>query len=261
LVDLSIVILNYRTPDLLMQCLETLSEYPLTIGTSEIWVVDNHSQDDSVERVRDQYPAINLLENDANLGFAAGNNRGIEKCQGRYYLLLNPDTMVQKGALDSLLQFMEETPDAAAAGGMLIGWEGEIQTSCRAFPTLLAVFLRGTPFHRLFPNHPSLRRYLMSDWDHATVRRVDWVLGACLMIRREAWETIGPLDEGFFMYYEDIDWCYRAQAAGWSVYYVPGAKVLHLHRRESARDVFSRLKLEHVKSIIRLFRKHPLPWS
>ena len=135
-----------------------------------------------------------------------------------------------------------------------------MQDSCREFPNLLAVLLRGTPMGRLFPNHPSLRRYLMADWDHDTPRQVDWVLGACLMIRRQAWEAVGPLDEGFFMYYEDIDWCYRARAAGWDVYYLPQAHVLHHHRRDSARGFVNRLTLEHMKSIMRLFRKHRLPW-
>jgi GT2 family glycosyltransferase len=259
--DLSIVILNYRTPALLLECLAALERHPLTIGSSETWVVDNASGDDSLERVRAGFPTVHTLANPRNAGFAAGNNAGIARCQGRYFLLLNPDTQVHAGALDALLRFMDETPDAGAAGGQLIGLDGEIQDSCREFPNLLAVILRGSPLHRFFPRHPSLRRYLMADWDHRSTRRVDWILGACLIIRRRAWEAVGPLDEGFFMYYEDIDWCYRAGAAGWSVYYTPAAKITHHHRRESAKGLLNRLTWEHVKSIIRLFRKHDLAWS
>jgi len=261
MLDLSIVILNYRTPDLLLDCLAALRQYPLTVGTSEMWVVDNASGDESLARVRDSYPDVQIQANEDNLGFAAGNNRGVARCSGRYFLLLNPDTRVHAGALDVLVQFMDATPDAGAAGGQLIGLDGEVQTSCREFPNLLAVILRGTPLHRLFPYNPSLCRYLMNDWDHGSVRRVDWVLGACLIIRRQAWEAVGPLDEGFFMYYEDIDWCRRAGQGGWASYYVPAAKITHHHRRESARGLFSRLTKEHVKSIIRLFRKYDLAWS
>ena len=259
MVDLSIVILNYRTPDLLLDCLAALSRHPFTLGTSETWVVDNASGDDSVQRVRAAYPEVRVLENPCNLGFAAGNNRGIARCQGRYFLLLNPDTQVHAGALDELVRFMDARPGTAAAGGQLIGLDGEIQSSCREFPNLLGVVLRGTPLCRLFPNHPSLARYLMSDCDRQVSREVDWVLGACMIIRRQAWEAVGPLDEGFFMYYEDIDWCYRARQAGWSIHYVPAARVTHHHRRESARGLFNKLTREHIKSIMRLFRKHDLP--
>lgn len=258
--DLSIVILNYRTPDLLMHCLAALERNPLTIGTSETWVVDNASGDDSVQRVRANYPCVNVIEHGENRGFAAGNNRGIRECRGRYFLILNPDTQVHPGALDRLMQFMEDTPNAGAVGGQLIGLDGEVQTSCREFPNLLAVILRGTPLHRCFPHNPSLQRYLLSDWNHDTLRAVDWVLGACLLIRRQAWEAVGPLDEGFFMYYEDIDWCYRARQADWLTYYLPSAQITHHHRRESARGVFNRLTKEHIKSIIHLFRKHDLAW-
>ena len=260
MVDLSIIILNYRTPDLLLECLTALKRNPLAAGTSETWVVDNASGDGSVELVHTAHSDVQVLENEGNLGFAAGNNRGIERCRGRYLLILNPDTQVHPGALDELVDFMDSTPGAGAAGGQLIGLDGEVQTSCREFPNLLAVILRGTPLHRFFPDHPSLHRYLMSDWDRQTVRAVDWVLGACLIIRREAWDAVGPLDEGFFMYYEDIDWCYRARQAGWSVHYLPSAKITHHHRRESAGGPFNRLTREHIKSIIHLFRKHDLTW-
>ena len=261
MLDLSIVILNYRTPDLLVDCLTALEQHPYTLGSSEIWVVDNASGDDTVARVREHAPHVQMMVNDRNLGFAAGNNRGMARADGRYIMLLNPDTRVHAGALDELVQFMDATPGAGAAGAQLIDPDGEIQTSCRTFPNLLAVTIRGTPLYRWFDNHPSLRRYLMSDWDHESSRQVDWVLGACLIIRRQAWEAVGPLDEGFFMYYEDIDWCYRAQAKGWAIFYVPSARITHQHRRESARGLFNRLTLMHVKSIIRLFRKHDLPWS
>jgi GT2 family glycosyltransferase len=258
--DLSVVILNYRTPDLLMECLAALEQNPLTIGASEVCVVDNASGDDSVQRVRDNYPTVRVIESESNSGFAAGNNLGISQCDGRYLLVLNPDTQVHAGALDELVRFMDATPGAGAAGGQLIGLDGEVQDSCREFPNLLAVILRGTPLHRVFPNHPSLRRYLLADRPHDTLQEVDWVLGACLLMRREAWEEVGPLDEGFFMYYEDIDWCYRARRAGWAIYYAPAARITHHHRRQSAKGLFNRLTKEHIKSIMRLFRKHNLAW-
>lgn len=258
--DLSIVILNYRTPDLVEECLTTLERNPISVGTAEIWVADNASGDDTLERVRQRFPGVNTLQNGRNLGFAAGNNRAIAQCSGRYILLLNPDTRVHPHALDELVRFMNSTPDAGAAGGQLIGLDGAIQSSCREFPTLLAITWRGTPLHRFFPQLPALRRYLMAEWDHMTARQVDWVLGACLIIRRQAWEEVGALDENFFMYYEDIDWCYRARSAGWATYYIPSARITHAHRRQSAAGIFNRLTWEHMKSIMRLFRKHDLAW-
>jgi len=257
--DLSIVILHYRTPALLFNCLTSLLSNPFTAGTSEIWVVDNASGDGTPARVRREFPHVQVLVNEANLGFAAGNNRGVARSAGRYILLLNPDTEVHPGALDALVAFMERHPGAGAAGAQLIGLDGEVQSSCRRFPNFLGVILRGTPLHRLFPRHPSLRRYLMEDCDRMQTREVDWILGACMLIRRQAWQEVGPLDEGFFMYYEDIDWCYRAHEAGWKIYYVPEARITHHHRRESAHGLFNRLTWVHIRSIMRLFRKHPLP--
>lgn len=259
MIDLSVIVVNYNTAPLLKACLSALRQHPLRQGSMEVWVVDNGSQDDSVVMVREQFLEVHLLANEVNRGFAAANNRAIRPSQGRYVLLLNPDTEVYPGALDEMLRFMDERPRAGAVGAQLLNPDGSVQTSCRAFPTLWAIFLRGSGLKRFFPRSRALRRYLMEEWDHCETREVDWLLGACLWMRRQALDEVGLLDGGFFLYYEDIDWCYRAKQGGWQVYYLPSARVLHRHQRESARGI-NKLTWIHVKSIIRLFRKHDLAW-
>ncbi|MBC8447648.1 MAG: glycosyltransferase family 2 protein [Chloroflexi bacterium] len=257
--DLSVIIVNYNTASLLRACLSALRQHPLRRGSMDVWVVDNGSQDDSAAMVGEQFPEVHLLANEVNRGFAAANNQAIRLSQGRYVLLLNPDTEVFPGTLDEMLRFMDEHPQAGVVGAQLLNPDGSVQTSCRAFPTLWAVFLRGSGLSRFFPRSRALRQYLMEDGDHGQTQEVDWLLGACLWMRRRTLDEVGWLDEGFFLYYEDIDWCYRARQAGWQIYYLPSARILHRHQRESARGI-NKLTWVHVRSIIRLFRKHDLAW-
>jgi len=258
--DLAVIIVNYNSAGLLRNCLESLDRHPLRKGSMAVWVVDNASKDESVRLVREEFPHVQLIANDRNVGFAAANNQAIVYSQSRHALLINPDTEVLESTLDQMLEFVDRTPDAGAMGAQLINPDGSVQTSCRSFPTAWAVFLRGTGLSHLLPRDPSLRRYLMLDWDHAATRVVDWLLGACLWMRRETLDQVGLLDDGFFMYYEDIDWCYRVKEAGWNVYYLAEARITHNHQRASARGI-NRLTWIHAKSIVRLFRKHRLKWA
>jgi GT2 family glycosyltransferase len=254
--DLSVIIVSYNVANFLTGCLTSI--YRAASRTSfEVLVVDNASTDGSAQMVRDEFPQAILLANESNYGFARANNQALRMSKGRYCLLLNPDTLVNPGSLDEMVEFMDHRPDVGASGCQLIGPDGAIQPSGRRFPSLLAVLLRGTRLHRLC-NKP-VTRYLMADWDHSSVREVDWVLGACLLLSRKALEDVGLLDEGFFLYYEDIDLCYRLKARGWKVYYNPQIQVVHYYQRASAQGIPNRLTLEHIKSIFRLFKKHPLP--
>lgn len=255
---LDVVIVTYNSLTFIGDCLESLANYPPSLMPMQVWVVDNASSDGTAAYVRQHFPAVQVIENRRNLGFAGGCNSGIRASAGEYVLLLNPDARVSAGALDVLLSYMARFPQAGAAGPLLFGEDGEVQPSCRSFPTLRAVALRGLGLDRLFPSSRLLQRYLLSDWDHREARPVDWVLGACMLLRRQALERVGLFDEGFFMYYEDIDWCLRAKREGWQIHYVPQARVAHVYQRGSARGV-NRLLFYHIKSIVRLFWKHRLP--
>jgi GT2 family glycosyltransferase len=255
--DIDVVVVTYNSAEVIVDCLKALEQHPPS-GASRVVVIDNCSRDDAVTLVRERFPQVEVIENERNVGLAAAWNLAIRHSNSDYVLLLNPDTRVVAGAIDALVHHIETRPAVGAVGPQLVGLDGQIQLSCRAFPNLLAVLLRGTKLETVLPKTPSLRKYLMTDWDHGQARAVDWLLGACILLRRDALESVGLFDDGFFLYYEDIDWCYRAWAAGWQIHYVPRARVVHHYQRESARGL-NRQFFHHLHSIARLFLKHPLP--
>ncbi|MEW6755307.1 MAG: glycosyltransferase family 2 protein [Candidatus Latescibacterota bacterium] len=220
-------------------------------------VVDNASPESQVAQTAARFGPVRFQRNARNLGFAAACNQGLHLGRGRYCLLLNPDVLIDGPAIDGLLELLDQHPEAAVAAPRLVHLDGSLQLSCRRFPSLRAILLRGLHLRRLAP--VAVDRYLMADWDHATCRAVDWVIGACLMVRRSAVEAVGGFDAGFFLYYEDVDLCYRARQAGWSVLYDPGLVVPHAHRRESAALLPRRQTIEHLRSLVRLFWKHRFP--
>ncbi len=255
--DLSIVTVSHGHRE------ELSTGLPLVFGapdacTREVIVVANTPADGTPERVRERFPAAQLIVNPKPLGFAANCNLGIAASHGRYVLLLNPDVRVTPGSLDALVRFMDAHPGAGAAGPRLLNSDGSLQLSCRHFSTPVLFALRGLGLERLLERTAAQRRVLMQDWDHAETRDVDWVFGAALIARREMIEHVGPLDPGYALYCEDQDWCYRMWTAGWSVYYVPSSTMSHAHQRASARGLFSRWKWVHVRSKLRLFRKQGL---
>ncbi|MBD3348741.1 MAG: glycosyltransferase [Candidatus Eisenbacteria bacterium] len=251
--DLSIVTVGYRSRGPLRGLLDSIEE---TAGPGvETLVVDNASDDGTAQMVRGEYPRVRLLENSTNFGYSRAVNQGIRESRGRYVLVLNPDVRVAPGALDALTRFMDTHPDAGIAAAKLLNEDGTVQDSCRRFYTFWTLLLRRTFLGRIFPNAPALRSYLMADFDHEEVREVDWVLGACMMVRREALEDFGLMDERFFLYFEDVDWCYRAWKSGWKVYYVPQAVMRHRYARGSARRLPSRLLLAHLVSLFHFYEK------
>lgn len=255
--DLSVCIVNWNTREDLARCLTSL------VGRSwdieyEVWVVDNASQDSSGDLVRTRFPTVNLVVNAENRGFAAANNQAIQQSQGRYILLLNPDTIVHEGALNQLVWFLDTHPAVGIAGLKLLNPDGSLQYSCRTFPTWGAVLFRGTLLGRLFPHNRFTREYLMQDWPHNEVRRVDWVSGAGLAVRRKMLAQIGLLDERFFMYCEDMDLCRRAWDAGWEVVYFPEAVVTHFIGRSSDQNLGPMI-VEFHRSMYRYVGKHLAP--
>ena len=243
----SIIIVNWNTRELVSQCLASIYAHP-PASTFEVVVVDNASSDGSVAMIRDTFPQVTLLVNDDNAGFAGANNRGIRHSRGATVLLLNSDTEVRAGALETLLQFMEANPQAGGAGARLLNPDGSLQHSCSPMPTLLREGMH--LFHLDIQERRAMRA-----WDVAAPRPVDVLLGACLLIRREAIEQIGLMDEGYFMYSEEVDYCRRLQDAGWILYWVPQAEVVH-YGGQSTRQAATEMFLRLYAAKLRYFRKH-----
>ena len=230
--DLSVVILNWNARDYLLAALRSILSQPWQAAI-EVIVVDNDSRlDNSVQAVRAEFPQVLVIANSENLGFAAGNNIGLEHARGRHVLFLNPDTIVHEGALDYLIEWMDAHVRVGTCGPKLLNEDGSLQPSCRAFPSVGAGFFRNTPLGRLWPNNPWTRAYLMADLSRDREEAVDWLSGSALMMRRAAIDDLvrrdGFLwDAGFFMYCEDVDVCFRLKQAGWRRVYVPGATITH----------------------------------
>jgi len=255
--DLSVCIVSWNTRADLCRALASVFACRGE-AAFEVIVVDNGSDDGSPEMVRREFLAAQLIANRANRGFAAGNNQALRRARGRYCLLLNSDTVVHQGALAEVVRFMDSHPDAGAVGLRVLNPDRTLQYSCRRFPRLATGLFRKVPLGRLIPDNRWNREYLMSDWAHDTVREVDWVSGAAMGLRAQALQEVGLLDEGYYMYCEDVDWCYRARQAGWRIYYLPTAAVTHVVGRSSDQRPL-RMVAEFHRSMIRFYRKHYAP--
>ena len=253
-IDLTIVVLNWNTRDDLRACLSSIYAHPRK-HKIDVIVADNASQDDSREMIKREFPKALLVHHHTNLGYCAGNNRAVPENPGRYLLFLNADTIVTECALDSLIEFGDSQPDIGVIGPKLLNRDGSLQYSCRRFPNLGAGFFRNTPLGRLFPKNRYTQDYLMTDWDHASPRDVDWVSGAAFFIRRETWEQTGGFDEGFYMYCEEVDLCYRAKQLGWQVVYYPDSVIYHIIGR-STDQVPTRATYYFHTSMYRFYKKH-----
>ena len=252
--DVSVIVVNWNTRPLLASCLRSVFE---TAGDlrPEVIVVDNGSTDGSVEMVRRDFPAVRLIANQGNRGFVRANNQALSIAQGRYLLLLNSDAVLLPGSLRRMVQFAEEHPQAGIVGPQILNPDGSFQSSYMDFPTLFSELLLMTKLSKLvrgpyFPSYPPRRSQ--------ETRAVDWMQGACLLIRRETVAEIGGMDEDFFMYSEEVDWCWRARQAGWMVYYLPTATVLHWGGQSSSRSP-ARRRVMVYESKRRFLEKHHGP--
>jgi GT2 family glycosyltransferase len=258
-VDLSVVILNWNARDYLVEALRSILNQSWRFSI-EVIVVDNASQlDDSVKTVRRDFPEVLLIANERNIGFSAGNNIGLKAARGRFVLFLNPDTLVHESAFDILLDWMESHPSAGACGPKMTYPNGELQASCRAFPSFGAGIFRNTIFGKLWPNNPWSRGYLMQDTSHDAPRQADWLSGSALLARRQALIEIerksGVWDEKYFMYCEDVDLCYRLKAQGWERWYVPEAHITHCIGASSDWAQGAMIR-QHHGSMLRFYFKH-----
>jgi GT2 family glycosyltransferase/lipopolysaccharide/colanic/teichoic acid biosynthesis glycosyltransferase len=253
-VNVSIIIVSYNSRAVLKPCLESIRKQRFA-GDIEVLVVDNNSHDGTPELVAVEFPEVILLAQKENYGYSRGVNLGIRRAQGDYFLILNPDTVMTENAVDRLVTFMDRQPDAGVAGSKLVFHDGTLQYSCRRFYTWKVLLLRRTPLGRIFKHSKAVADHLMLDYDHETTREVDWLLGACLLVRRSAVESVGLMDERFFLYFEDVDWCYRMKQNGWRVFYCPDSVVIHGYARESAQSVINRSFVAHLASLIRYYEK------
>jgi len=253
--DLSICIVSNNHRNYLEPCLRSIYENPSSIKL-ETYLVDNKSTDGSAEFVESNFPNVHVIKNEKKFGFAKNNNIAIKKSRGKYVLLLNPDTIVLNNAFERMVEFMDIHPDAGACGAKLLNPDGSLQYSCRAIPSISTLLIRRTPLRIIFPDKKISKKYLLLDWDHNYIREVDWVLGACLLVRREVIEQVGLLDEKYPLYVEDADWCYRIKKAGWKIYYLPDAKIIHHFSQFTYKKFFHKRTLIHYNGLFRFFRKH-----
>jgi len=278
--EISIIINNYKTRGLLKQCLKGIFSNPPTVSF-EIIVVDNNSQDGSVELVRSMFPSsegenkqgfsdngasgtieilaqnIKLIAAKENLGHHKGNNLGIKNSSGKYVVISNTDIAVMDDAFDKMYRFMELHPEIALVGPKLKNPDGSIQMSCMRFPHLLTPFYRRTFLGKMKFAQTELHQYLMEDFDHQDTKPVDWILGACEMVRRGAIDKVGGLDEELFMYFGDVAWCKKFWQAGLPVYYFADCDIIHYHKRESAGSgIFSKIFWIHIIDWFKYLRKY-----
>jgi len=252
-VDLSVVIVNHNHRPVIEKCFASLYALP-DRGSFDVTLIDNTPADGVAGWVAAHYPRAAVQSNVVSRGFAANANAGLRaRGRGRYALLLNPDVICLPGLLDGLVEFMDRHPEAGIAAPQLFHEDGTRQPNGRRFPTPAMLALRALRADEIWKTS-QVRRYLMED-EPVRPGSVDWVTGAVLVARRAAMEAVGLLDEGYFLYWEDLDWCYRMRRAGWGVFLVPQARAIHLHRREGVRRPFSRASRAQVRGAVRFFRK------
>lgn len=254
---LSIVIVNWNTCSLLRACLDSILKNTGIIEC-EVIIVDNGSSDGSPDMVAQCYPQAVLIRNTDNVGFARANNQGIYLATGQYLLLLNSDTEIVGNALSTMVSFMNCHPDVGAVGPKLINRDGTRQPSCDLFPLLPWEMAWQRFFDKICPSNQLTRRGRMALWTYEEPLEVDWILGAALLVRREVIEQVGDLDEDFWMYAEDLEWCYRIKKAGFKVFYLPYAQICHVHGGscQLSSELRQRLAKRRDDSLVLFYRKH-----
>jgi N-acetylglucosaminyl-diphospho-decaprenol L-rhamnosyltransferase len=242
--DVSVVVVTFNSAPWIERCLESVRDY-------ETIVVDNASTDGTLEIVKSRFPEAQVIEQD-NLGMGGGNNAGMRLASGRYFLLLNADAWVVGDGVEQLAHFADQHPDAAVVGPKLLNVDGSLQRSVRAFPTLWRLSTEYLFLRKLAPRSRVLNTFYEGGFDHDEAREVDWLFGACLLVRRDAADEVGLFDEDFFMFSEETDWCYRFRQAGWSIYFYPGAEVVHVGGASHDGTLFA----ENVRGHVRFVAKH-----
>jgi GT2 family glycosyltransferase len=252
--DISVVIVGWNAKHYLELCLESLAKAPQRRGM-EVLVVDNASTDGSVEMIAAKFPYVKLIESKENLGFARGNNVAIRQCCGRYIALVNPDVILFPGCLDALADFLDENPKVANVGPRVFNPDMTQQSTCRRFPTVWNNFCSATHLETIFKGHRFFAGEHMFYFLHDRTLTVDVIVGCFSMIRREAFDEVGLLDEDLFMYGDDVDWCRRARNAGWQVVFYPNARAIH-DRGKTTAPFPVRFAVAQQRSVLHYWTKH-----
>jgi len=252
--DISAVIISWNTKDLLIECIKSLIAETRN-HTIEIIVVDNASADGSPEEVRSQFPDIKLICNDSNLGFAKANNIGIRQSNGRYVCIINSDIKAVDGCLDRLCAYMEQEPAIGMIGPVTVNEDFSIRYNCRRFPSLWNCFTESLFLHKIFPGITCFSGRALAKESYSKTHDADTLSGCFLMVRRTALETVGLLDERFFFYGEDVDWCLRFYQAGWRVVFHPEAKAIHYGGASTAAEPV-KYHVQMEKSDLQYWNKH-----
>ena len=255
--DVSVLVVNYNTAHLLDDMFGRLSAASVGFRLRRV-VVDNASRDGSLTLLRERFPDVELIVNEVNVGFGRANNQGLEKVAGEFVLLLNTDAFVAPDTLEKTLTYMRAHPECGVLGVRLIGRDGELQPSCRYFPTVANLFISRAGLERFFPG---VRRVDDMSWDHASVRECDWVPGCYYLIRRAVIDRVGLFDPRYFLYYEEVDHCRAVKAAGWKVVYFADTTVIHIGgesaKSDSALTAAGRqISVLQIESELLYFRKH-----
>ncbi|MCJ7552663.1 MAG: glycosyltransferase family 2 protein, partial [Ignavibacteriaceae bacterium] len=253
--DLSIIIVNYNVKVFLQNLLDSIQKASSGIQT-EVIIVDNASDDGSIEFLREKYPQIKLIVNKTNLGFGKANNIGLKEAKGKFILFLNPDTIVAEDTFSKMIEFFNQTPDAGLAGCKILNPDGTLQLSCRrSFPGPWTSFTKVTGLSTLFPKSKIFARYNLTYLDENQTYEVDAISGSFMMIRKEVYDKVGGFDEQFFMYGEDLDLCYRIQKAGHKVYYVHSTQIIHYKGESTKRSNIDETKVFY-KAMHLFVKKH-----
>jgi GT2 family glycosyltransferase len=252
--DLAVIVVTWNSRDYIEMCLKSVGSISsrITVG---VVVIDNNSTDGTPQIIKDNFPEVTLINNPLNQGFAAANNVGIKRSMSRYLLLLNPDTIVRPGALEGLVGFMDSHQECWAAGPALFNGDGSPQRTGVRFPSTWNIVVESLFLDRLWPRSRIFGRHRALYEDPAKARPVDFVQGSCMIVRREVIDAVGGLDEEFFMYFEETDWCYRMKQAGGKVYYTPDGEVIHFGGGTVAHYDERRL-LHYHRSLLLFYRKH-----
>jgi N-acetylglucosaminyl-diphospho-decaprenol L-rhamnosyltransferase len=248
---LAVAIVNYNTREQLKDCLDSV----LKTAAREIVVVDNASTDGSADMVRQAYPQVLLEERAVNSGFGAGANRAIDLCRAAYVLLLNSDTVLPADTVEPLCRYMDRHPKVAIVGPRLRYPDGRLQTSCFHFPSPWFALLQAVSLGKLVGRIPGLKERYLPYSRHDRPRRVPWVLGAAMLIRKNAFEAVGGFDEAYFMYSEEVDLSYRLQQAGWQVHYAPVVEIVHVHGASTSK-IAGKMEANRYLSTRRFYEKH-----
>ncbi len=260
---LSIVVTNYKTPDLLRLCLESIKKAGANLDY-EIIVVDSEAQEETGEIIKENFSGqdIRLVSFEKNVGYARPVNAGLKEAIGEFVLVLNADMILFTDSLKKMVDYMEKNPKVGLIGPQLLNFNGSVQDSCFRFYRPVTILYRRTFLGKTKEGRTDLAGFLMKDFDRQSARDVDWLLGAALMVRASALKEVGLMDERFFLYFEDVDWCRRFHEAGWSVVYFPEAKMHHYHGRISKKSggisdiFFNKYTWIHLSSAVKYFWKY-----